>query len=112
GRLGPELLDRYRKDFIAAWEKVLGNMKFKPMSADKPQYLTLSAASSPTSPLRRLFEAVRDETMLTRDPPEGSDSLIEAASGNVDVSKLAGGGAGGAATNEAAKLVVRRVKDR
>ena len=51
-RLGPTLLDRYAKDFVDEWNKVLDNVKLKPMSADKPQYIALSAASSPTSPLQ------------------------------------------------------------
>ena len=46
-RLGPELLDRYGKEFAAAWNAVLDKLKFKAMSADKPQYLALSAAASP-----------------------------------------------------------------
>ena len=36
-RLGPELLDRYGKEFVAAWNDVLDKLKFKPMSADKPR---------------------------------------------------------------------------
>ncbi len=58
GQLGPVLIERYGKDFVDAWNKVLDNLKLKSMSADKPQYLALSAASSPTSPIRQLFEAV------------------------------------------------------
>ncbi len=46
-RLGPQLLDRYSKEFAAAWNSVLDKLKFKPMSTDKPQYLALSAAASP-----------------------------------------------------------------
>src|SRR5690606_34480499 len=49
-------------------------LKFKPMSADKPQYLALSAAASPNSPIRQLFEAVASQTALTsaQDPAETS----------------------------------------
>lgn len=67
-RLGPELLDRYGKDFAAAWNGVLDKLKFKALSADKPQYVALSAAASPTSPIKQLFEAIANETALTRDP--------------------------------------------
>ncbi|WP_274627915.1 type VI secretion system membrane subunit TssM [Arvimicrobium flavum] len=80
-RLGPELLDRYGKDFVEAWNAALDNVKLKAMSADKPQYVTLSAASSPTSPIRQLFEAVAHETMLTHEP-EGE---AQAADGDADV---------------------------
>ncbi|MHA6643562.1 type VI secretion system membrane subunit TssM [Mesorhizobium sp. A623] len=71
-RLGPELLDRYGKAFAGAWTAMLDRLKFKPMSADKPQYLALSAAASPNSPIRLLFEAIASQTALTRaqDPAE------------------------------------------
>ena len=67
-RLGPEMLDRYSKDFVAAWNGMLDRLKFKPLAADKPDYVALSAAGSPTSPVRQLFEAVANETTLTRPP--------------------------------------------
>ena len=66
-KLGPELLDRYGKGFASAWNEVLDRLKFKAMAADKPQYLALSAAGSPTSPMMQLFEAIARETALTRE---------------------------------------------
>lgn len=65
--LGTALLERYARDFVESWEKVFENLRFKAMSADKPHYVALSAASSPTSPIRQLFEAVTAETALTRE---------------------------------------------
>jgi type VI secretion system protein ImpL len=65
-KLGPELLDRYGKEFAAAWNGVLGQLKFKAMLKDKPQYIALSAVASPDSPVDRLFTAIGDETALTR----------------------------------------------
>ncbi|RUX47304.1 type VI secretion system membrane subunit TssM, partial [Mesorhizobium sp. M7A.F.Ca.US.014.04.1.1] len=50
-KLGPELLDRYGKEFAAAWNGVLGQLKFKAMLTDKPHYIALSAAASPSSPM-------------------------------------------------------------
>ena len=50
-KLGPELLDRYGKEFAAAWNSVLDELKFKAMLTDKPHYIALSAAASPTSPI-------------------------------------------------------------
>ncbi len=70
-QLGPVLIERYGKDFVDTWNAVFDNLKLKPMSADKPQYLALSAASSPTSPIGQLFEAVALETQLTREPADG-----------------------------------------
>lgn len=80
-KLGPELLDRYGKGFAAAWNEVLDRLKFKAMAADKPQYLALSAAGSPSSPLMLLFEAIARETALTqeRNPAASQDSDQEAA---------------------------------
>lgn len=75
GQLGPVLIERYGKDFVDIWNQVLDNLKLKSMSADKPQYLALSAASSPNSPIRQLFEAVSLETQLTREPAEGELAL-------------------------------------
>lgn len=65
-RLGPELLDRYAKDFGAAWNGLLDKLRLKPLAADKPQYVALAAAGSSTSPIRLLFEKVAAETELTR----------------------------------------------
>ncbi|MDX8479742.1 type VI secretion system membrane subunit TssM [Mesorhizobium sp. VK24D] len=65
-KLGPELIDRYGKEFAAAWNGALDQLKFKAMLKDKPQYIALSAAASPDSPLDRLFTAIADETALTQ----------------------------------------------
>ena len=72
-RLGPQLLARYREDYLAAWDAVLSNIKLAPMAADKPAYLALSAASSPTtSPILKLVEGISAETKLTQAVvPEG-----------------------------------------
>lgn len=66
-KLGPELIDRYGKEFASAWSGALDQLKFKAMLKDKPQYIALSAAGSPDSPLDRLFTAIADETVLTKD---------------------------------------------
>ncbi len=65
--LFPDLLDLYGRDFIAAWNAALGNLQLRPLLAGKPKYLALSAASAPTSPIRQIFESVRDQTALTRE---------------------------------------------
>ncbi|WP_027163197.1 type VI secretion system membrane subunit TssM [Mesorhizobium sp. WSM1293] len=76
-KLGPELLDRYGKEFAAAWNGVLGQLKFKAMLTDKPHYIALSAAASPSSPMNQLFAAIADETALTRDSGDGPDPGTE-----------------------------------
>ena len=67
--LFPSILELYGRDFLDAWNLALNNLQLKPLLADKPKYLALSAASAPTSPIKLLFQSVRDETALTSDPP-------------------------------------------
>src|ERR1700686_2685383 len=64
----PDIIDLYGKEFISAWNVALGNLALRPLVADKPKYLALSAASAPTSPIKQIFESIRDETSLTRQP--------------------------------------------
>jgi len=65
--LHAEIVERYTAEFIAAWNQALGELQLRPMLADKPQYVALSAVSAPTSPLVYLLESIRDETALTRE---------------------------------------------
>lgn len=67
--LSDDLLALYSKDFIAAWQNALGRLKLRRLLADKPKYVTLAAASAPTSPIKQLIVSVRDETALTRERP-------------------------------------------
>ncbi|TPI42916.1 type VI secretion system membrane subunit TssM [Mesorhizobium sp. B3-1-9] len=73
-KLGPELIDRYGKEFAAAWNGVLDQLKLKAMLKDKPQYLALSAVAAPDSPLDQLFTAIADETALTKDSAAEGDT--------------------------------------
>src|SRR5262249_30031512 len=65
------------------------NLKLRPLVADKPKYLALSAASAATSPIRQLFESVRDETALTRER-----AVPKADAGSGDLAKAAAQAAG------------------
>lgn len=76
-KLGPELLDRYGKEFAAAWNAVLDELRFKAMLKDKPHYIALSAAASPTSPIDQLFTAIADETALTQEVGRSRASELE-----------------------------------
>ncbi len=64
-----DLLDLYAKDFVAAWRAALAKLQLKRLTADKPRYVALAAASAATSPLKALFESIRDETALTHERP-------------------------------------------
>lgn len=62
------LLDRYRRDFKAAWDKVLTNLALTSLVADKPRYQALGGLASLTaSPLLLLVKEVDTETKLTRE---------------------------------------------
>ncbi len=79
----PDILEQYGREFIAAWS-VINNLRLRPLLGDKPRYITLSAASAPTSPIRLIFESIRDETALTRErkkiaEPAATDQLTKDA---------------------------------
>lgn len=64
-----DLLDLYAKEFIGTWQGMLGKLRLKRLSGDKT-YVTLSAAASPTSPLKQLIESIGKETALDADRPD------------------------------------------
>ena len=68
--LGPPLLQIYTRDFIKAWTDALGQLRLKPLNADKENYTILDALSGPTSPLEAILRSVSTETKLTVPPPE------------------------------------------
>ena len=71
--IGPNLLNLYTKDFITTWQQALGKLRLRRLNADKPNYTALNAAAAPTSPIRQLFESIRDETTLTREHGAAKD---------------------------------------
>ncbi len=93
-RLDRDLMERYRADFIASWNKVLDNLALTSMVADKPRYAALGAAASVTaSPILELVKAVDDQTNLSREF-EGIEGLSPeqiAGKAAADGSALAGG---------------------
>jgi type VI secretion system protein ImpL len=87
----PDIIDIYGREFISAWNVAIGNLALRPLVADKPKYLALSAASAPTSPIKQIFESIRNETSLTRERPG------------------AGAGAQNAATQDATQILKNRL---
>ena len=104
-RLGPQLLELYRRDFVASWEQALGKVRLKRLSADKPQYIAIAAASAPTSPIRAIFASIRDETVLTREREGGADVAGGAGA-------LVEGAADGSIAKEVAAIAAQRIQDR
>jgi type VI secretion system protein ImpL len=103
--LYPGILELYGRDFIAAWTAAINNLQLKPLLSDKPKYLKLSAASALTSPIRLIFESIRDETALTRERPKP-----QGQSGAIDQAKQEAQGAAsrlGAAGREAIDLAMK-----
>jgi type VI secretion system protein ImpL len=68
--LPDQLLALYARDFVAAWRQALGRVRLRKLLVDKPQYITLSALASPTSPLKQMFISIDEETALTRERPK------------------------------------------
>ena len=64
-----DLLKLYARDYVASWQRTLKRLKLRPLNADKPKYVALSAMAAPTSPFKQLLESVRDETQLTKERP-------------------------------------------
>jgi type VI secretion system protein ImpL len=71
--IGPNLLNLYTKDFITTWQQALAKLRLRRLNADKPNYTALNAAAAPTSPIRQIFESIRDETALTRERDTAKD---------------------------------------
>ena len=65
--LPDDLLGLYSHDFIATWQATLDKLHLQKMTADKPQYIALSALSAPTSPLSQLIDLIAAETQLAHE---------------------------------------------
>lgn len=107
-RLDRDLMDRYRRDFIAAWNGVLDNLTLASLVADKPQYTVLaSAASASGSPILELVNAVAKETNLPREYEQfdGEDVASPVAEGEETA-------AGSGAANSIARQIGNRIESR
>jgi type VI secretion system protein ImpL len=69
-----DLLKLYVRDYIATWQRTLRRLKLRPLNADKPKYVALSAIAAPTSPFKQILESIRDETQLTKERPAARQS--------------------------------------
>jgi type VI secretion system protein ImpL len=74
-----DLLRLYARDFTASWQRALRRLKLRPLNADKPKYVALSAIAAPTSPFKQLLESIRDETQLTKERAQRRPAAAEAA---------------------------------
>ncbi|MBK4214965.1 type VI secretion system membrane subunit TssM [Paracoccus caeni] len=106
-RLDRDLLERYRIEFVGAWEGVLDNLTLASMVADKPQYAVLgSAASASNSPILKLVSAVATETNLSREYKQLQG--LEEPAPQQEEGRGEGGGAAGAIGN----ALMQRIESR
>jgi len=101
-RLVQTLIERYSREFTAAWQVELRKLRIKPLTADKPRYLALQAAASPTSPIAQLIESIREETALTRERPAPQGQNQQSANPPTPARIILPGGEAPGATIEAA----------
>lgn len=78
-----DLMKLYSRDYVATWQKTLRRLKLRPLNADKPRYVALSAISAATSPFKQVLESLRDETQLTKERPNAKKAVAQAAAKNV-----------------------------
>jgi type VI secretion system protein ImpL len=102
----PDIIELYGNEFISAWNVAIGNLALRPLVADKPKYLALSAASAPTSPIKQLFESIRNETSLTREKPGSGGGGAQTTSATQDAEQLLKSRLG-STTNQALALAMK-----
>ena len=66
--LQQDLLKLYSKDYIDNWTALLNKIKLRRFTDDRT-FAALTAAASPSSPIKQLLESIRDETAVTRERP-------------------------------------------
>lgn len=74
-----DLMKLYSRDYVATWQKTLRRLKLRPLNADKPRYVALSAISAATSPFKQILESLREETQLTKERPNTKKAVAQAA---------------------------------
>lgn len=75
-RVSHDLIGLYVKAFTASWRDALAKIKLRRLTAKRPSYPLLAAAIASPSPLVRLAESIRDETLL---PEAGQKAAAEEA---------------------------------
>jgi type VI secretion system protein ImpL len=77
-----DLMKLYSRDYVATWQRTLRRLKLRPLNADKPRYVALSAISAATSPFKQVLESLRDETQLTKERPNAKKAVAQTAAKN------------------------------
>jgi type VI secretion system protein ImpL len=74
-----DIMDRYRTDFIQAWDTQFGRLKIASVGGGS-DLTVMSALGAPTSPLKQILGSLRKETEVTK-LPEGAAAGAEGAGG-------------------------------
>ena len=88
------------------WDAAIDNLTLRPMIADSPKYVALGAASAPTSPIKQIFESIRDETALTRERKGAANNADVKAEAKDDAAQKLKSRLGSVG-NEALKLAMK-----
>jgi type VI secretion system protein ImpL len=79
-KLKAEVTDVYERDYIAAWDDVLGDIELVPLPSLATTNQVLGILSGPTSPLRGLLQTVRKHTLLVEPPDPAKAGALATAS--------------------------------
>lgn len=82
GTIQQDIMNRYRTEFIEAWENQLSRLKIA--SVGSGDLTVMSALAAPTSPLKQLMGSIAKETQLTQ-LPEGVEVSED---GGVDTDRV------------------------
>ena len=76
----PDIMNRYRTDFIDAWDSQLARLKIASVGGGS-DLTVMSALAAPTSPLKQLLVSLSAETQLTK-LPDGAAAPTGSAPGD------------------------------
>ncbi|RJE87911.1 type VI secretion system membrane subunit TssM [Paracoccus onubensis] len=112
-RLDRDLLERYRREFISAWNGVLNDITLTSMVADKPNYAALrTAVSAQASPILELVKAVATQTNLSREYEQLEGADLAALTGEGGEEGGEQGGEGGEVAGAVGKQLGDRLRSR
>lgn len=81
--LSRDVLDLYYNDFIARYDRLLGDVDIVPMQSLSHAVEVTNVLSGPTSPIVNILNAVARQTNLTAEPEETEASAAAEAAGQV-----------------------------
>tara|TARA_B100000767_G_scaffold64089_1_gene60249 strand:- start:10928 stop:14500 length:3573 start_codon:yes stop_codon:yes gene_type:complete len=86
--LSRDVLDLYYNDYIAHYDKVLGDLDIIPMENLSHAVEVTNVLSGPTSPLVNILNAISEETKLTVDRSTFKTSILESGAKEIGIEEL------------------------